>query len=83
MPGFPIARALAASAEDTEYEEGTVLALVAAGASDIAMLRYTDPAVAERLAALEGQVATLTAAAEADALSARKAELRARVRGTV
>jgi hypothetical protein len=73
-PGFPIARALTASADDG----GEVLALVAAGASDMWFRRYRplDADIAVRLAAAEEAIEALTASANAaarDALRARVA----------
>jgi hypothetical protein len=72
-PGFPIARAMAASGAPDE-----ITALVAAGASDLWFAKYRDLdyVVAERVAALEEQVAALTASAA----DARREQLRLRVR---
>lgn len=75
VPGFPVARARVASAGN-----GEVLALVAAGAYDMARLRYSagsSPELADRVEELEGLVSSLTA--ERNARSA--AALRARVHG--
>lgn len=74
VPGFPIARSRVAS--------GQTLALVAAGALDMAQRRYrnADPQFAELVATvarLEAEVTPLVASAN----EARRAELRARVYG--
>ena len=77
VPGFPVARARVAS--------GQMMALVAAGAMDMALRRYrdADSSVTARIVNVEESVGALATSVEplvAAAVQARKAALRDRVR---